>query len=207
MELYEVIRKYAGMLDGPEFTEHAESGTAILVKRDGSIFLAETDGGQWKELEAQNVREVRPGLESERVVAAAEAFVHSSRKAMVISGPPYASICLEAGRGISVVLDDMAQIIGGACAVCENDAKAIARALKKRDAVLVRGAGLITTGHNIYEAVCAAVVSEKSAEVVLKAPVIGGAKPLPAIDVLKMRSFYLKKYSKEERAVHDADEQ
>ena len=49
------------------------------------------------------------------------------------------------------------------------------------------------------EAVVALQVLEKSAEVNLKAEVIGGAKFLPADEAEEMRRMYLEKYSRREQ--------
>ena len=61
----------------------------------------------------------------------------------------------------------------------------------------------ITVGRNPYEAVVAMTVLEKSAEIVLKASAIGGAKELGYFVVNTNRRKYLNKYSRAERRIAD----
>ena len=118
--------------------------------------------------------------------------------AILISRPPYASICIDAKKPIDAVLDDMASIIGETVKIVPYNKTQMAMKLKKADAVMVENGTLVTTGRSLYEAVVAMTVLEKSAEVILKAPVIGGAKKLSHSDCVKMRNFYKKSYSKAE---------
>jgi len=59
----------------------------------------------------------------------------------------------------------------------------------------------VTMGRNLYEAVVAMTVLEKSAEVTLLAEKIGGAKPIPRWEAKLMRLVYKMKYSKAEEKV------
>ena len=61
----------------------------------------------------------------------------------------------------------------------------------------------ITVGRNPYEAVVAMTVLEKSAEIILKASAIGGAKELGYFVVNTNRRKYLNKYSRAERRIAD----
>ena len=85
----------------------------------------------------------------------------------------------------------------------------IASSLRRDSAVLVDPQGelshayAITIGRNPYEAVVAMTVLEKSAEIVLKASVIGGAKELGFFTVNTNRRKYLNKYSRAERRIAD----
>ena len=125
---------------------------------------------------------------------------------MVISRPPYASICIAASHEITAVLDDMAQIVGERVKVVQPGKGAVIRALRRADGVMIEGGSLLTTGRNLYEAFVAMTIVEKSAEVVLKAPVIGGAKKLASRDARRLRSFYQKVYSRSEKEHNDAVE-
>ena len=55
---------------------------------------------------------------------------------------------------------------------------------------------VITAGRTLSEACVALDILEKSAEVNLKASVIGGRKPLGAVDCRLMRAVYRRKYSR-----------
>lgn len=59
----------------------------------------------------------------------------------------------------------------------------------------------MTTGRNLFEAVVALDVLEKSAEVNLKADVLGGVKSIPRAEAKLMRMNYKKNYSKAEQLV------
>lgn len=68
------------------------------------------------------------------------------------------------------------------------------------------GGYAITCGRNLYEAYVAMTVLEKSAEVILKAAVIGGAKPIGSLDCRLMHQIYRRKYSKAEKEHKDDTE-
>ena len=59
----------------------------------------------------------------------------------------------------------------------------------------------MTVGRSLFEAVVALQVLEKSAEVSLKADVLGGAVAVPTEEARKLRRIYLEQYSKAEAAV------
>lgn len=137
-------------------------------------------------------------------------------KAIVYSQTPHLQQCLKDAKPFPAMLDDMAQIFGPSCYIVDgrdgNDSrgKSLFKALKDNVGCLVlkgfnkKGEGVgytVTMGRNLYEAVVATTVLEKSAEVFLLAEKLGGGKPIPKWEAKLMRMVYKKKYSKAEEKV------
>ena len=122
---------------------------------------------------------------------------------MVMAQPKYAAYFARKNQGIDVILDDMAQIIGGRIeAVDSDDFEKIVSAFKKAPAVLLSDIeSALTLGRDPYEAFSAMTVLEKTAEASFGAGAIGGAKTLSGMQIAFHRNKYLKKYS-EIRIVH-----
>lgn len=133
--------------------------------------------------------------------------------AMIICKPVYTGICVDAGREIPAVLDDMAQIIGPTVKRVALNKKAIVKSLINESAVMIENGGdselsgmVITAGRNLYETYTGVLVLEKSAEIILKSSVIGGAKTLSWFNRDRQHSIYIKSYSKTEKEYEDAAE-
>ena len=141
-------------------------------------------------------------------------------KAIVYSQTPACMQCLREDKPFPAMLDDMAQIFGPSACIVDgrekNDSrgKSIFKALKDNVGCLVlkgidkngQGVGYtVTMGRNLYEAVVAMTVLEKSAEVFLLTEKIGGGKPIPYLEAKLMRMVYKKKYSKAESKVKTAE--
>lgn len=154
-------------------------------------------------------------LKESDVVKMSDAHFGTSRSGMharVISQTPYCQRCLREGKTFRAVLDDMAQIVGPEAVIVNTTGSKksaslqMAKAVQKATGFFVQDrvrdgqpAGYtLTIGRNLYEAVVAMTVLEKSAEIALKAGVLGGGKPIPKIEAHLMRKVYKKKYSKAE---------
>ncbi len=137
-------------------------------------------------------------------------------KAIVYSQTPACQQCLKEDKPFPAMLDDMAQIFGPACHIVDGRdgnatrGKSLFKALKDNVGCLVlkdinkggESVGYtITMGRNLYEAVVATTVLEKSAEVFLLAEKLGGGKPISKWEAKLMRLVYKKKYSKAEEKV------
>lgn len=91
-------------------------------------------------------------------------------------------------------LDDFAQLVGSSLKVVdEDDEKAIAKALKEKTPLLVRGKGALCITEEKSDAEALSIVIEKNCRAALAAI---GSKPINPAECLIMRQFYLKKYSK-----------
>ncbi len=191
MDKTDVIRKYAVHLGlQPYYT----AGQAqIFLKKDGYCFVTdpETDFRQFEYACISDCTELADPHKDILMAA-------GDLEALVVARTPYAGICAASGREICASLDDMAQIIGRKVIAVGGSVRSVQKALRKAGAVMVSGDDpyVITAGRTLSEACVALDILEKSAEVNLKASVIGGRKPLGAVDCRLMRAVYRRKYSR-----------
>lgn len=204
MEIKEVMMKYGEMMGRLPYS--VGKTPQILLKGEGRCYATEP-GADFSALTEADILDITDldSIEKDVLMASKE------DKALVLFRTPYVGICVDSGRKIPAVLDDMAQIVGQEVRVVPRTKQAIARALKSAEGVLVKGAVgdseeggyAITSGRNLYEAYVAMTVLEKSAEVILKASVIGGARPLGTMECKLMHQVYRRKYSKAEKEHKD----
>lgn len=191
--IFEMIKKYAKELSGME-----SSLWKIMVCQDGRVY--ETGDG----CDFKNLRQTDVFSEAEAEAYPIERKFLAERKqlkAMVLSRTPYCTLAAEEGRTLLPPLDDMAQIVGPQAEIIPYDGEKIGRALQEAAGCFVRDRYTITVGRSLFEAVVALQVLEKSAEVSLKADVLGGAVAVPTEEARKLRRIYLEQYSKAEAAV------
>lgn len=94
-------------------------------------------------------------------------------------------------------LDDFAQLAGTSLKVVdEDDEKAIAKALKDKRPLLVRGKGALCIAEERDDAEALSLVIEKNCRAALAAI---GSKPINPAECLLMRQIYLNKYSKQSK--------
>jgi hypothetical protein len=217
------MKKYACLVeDQVRFTE--DTDRYILFKKDG-MCCATKKGADFSGLAdsdifvrgvgIKDVPEDEEPADLDPGIARAIEILSSSKvyNAMIISKPAYAGICVDSRHAIPAVLDDMAQIIGSEAKVVKDQAKAVTKALADASAVLVENGRddamsgkVIVAGRNLYEAYTGLLVLEKSAEIVLKSTVIGGARNLSRLNTAIQHSKYLKVYSVTEKEYEDAAE-
>ncbi len=195
---YEIIEKYAAELAAME--GYDRESWKIMVKF-GETCYETVDGADFASLSTDDIRET--GDEDSAHPIERQILQGGSEiNALVLSRTPYCLQAAKQGRPLTAALDDMAQIVGYQVQTVCYEKGAIDTALGKATGCFVRDRGVtITCGRNLYEAVVALTVLEKSAEVNLKAEAIGGAKPLPKIEADLMRMIYKKKYSVAEQEV------
>ncbi|MGN1415095.1 MAG: class II aldolase/adducin family protein [Anaerovoracaceae bacterium] len=199
-EIYELFRKYGAMMASQPYPVGEEAR-----------LLLDTSDGVYGTKKGANLS----ALKESDVVKMSDAHFGTSRSGMharVISQTPYCQRCLREGKTFRAVLDDMAQIVGPEAVIVNTTGSKksaslqMAKAVQKATGFFVQDrirdgqpAGYtLTIGRNLYEAVVAMTVLEKSAEIALKADVLGGGKPIPKIEARLMREVYKKKYSKAE---------
>mgnify|MGYP000853546828 FL=1 len=192
------IAKYARKMT--ELGYSTGDGHRILFKEKDGIY-ATAKGADFADMRDEDiVKLIEPGIPERKVLASL-----GKVNAMVISEPEYCFECIRRGRSIPAVLDDFAQIIGVKAHPVYCSERAMTSALKSSAGILVkpcRGCSdgfAVTVGRDPYEAYVAMTVMEKSAEVLLKADVLGGAKPLGPVKANVERRIYLYRYSKPER--------
>lgn len=196
--IFEMINKYAeelSLMDG-----YRRDVNKIMLNLAGNCYET-ADDADFAALSQDDIEIVSPEDTSHFIEYKLLQGNHDIN-ALVLSATPYCRQAAKQGRPLIAALDDMAQIVGYRVETVSYDEQAVKNALKKAEGCFVKDKGVtITCGRNLYEAVVALTILEKSAEVNLKAEALGGAKPLPKIEADFMRMIYKKKYSKAEQEV------
>lgn len=200
---YELLKKYAKMMADQEYPV---GEAAMLMIDTGEGVYSTKYGANLANLKMEDV---------EKLTIKALPMASVGMKAMVYSQTPYCQKALREARPFKPAIDDMAQIIGPAAYIADgrdgnkHAGKSLKKALKKTSGCLVlRGVGsggkgkgyTVTVGRNLYEAVVAMTVLEKSAEITYLAGTLGGVKYLDPVETRLMRAVYKKKYSKAEQS-------
>ncbi|MBR4020657.1 MAG: hypothetical protein IKI99_05030 [Firmicutes bacterium] len=199
---FALIEKYAKVL--AEMEGYDKENWKIFVNVDGRIYETEK-GADFADLKRGDV--VIASGATGSLFPVEHHLLRSGKDiaAVVLSTTPYCRRFMQYGKDITAAIDDMAQIVGYKASCVGYGDKAISRALKSSTGCLVKDHYTITTGRNLYEAVVALTVLEKSAELNTKAEVLGGVKTLPKLEADLMRQIYKKKYSKAEQEAKKAE--
>jgi L-fuculose-phosphate aldolase len=120
-----------------------------------------------------------------------------SVKSVIHAYPVNIGIIAEAGINIPPILDDMAQIIGPDAKCVEDSDDRIIKVLRKRNACIIKGNGVITYGRSPDEAYTACLVLEKSSKCFVDTAVLGGYRKIDPLEARLMHFVYKKKYSKQ----------
>ena len=206
--IYAYIKKYAAMLAAQPYP--LGLAARLIVETDEGVFgtvkgadLADLSETEVEKLPLSVLPKGRQGIRS-----------------IVISQTPACQEWLRRGQALFPALDDMAQVIGTRAAVI--DARGgLRKAVPQLVRIMRANAGCfvvighaadgsclgytLTVGRTPYEAIVAMTVLEKSAEVALLAEKIGSPQPVSAWECRRMRSIYLKKYSKSEASARAAE--
>jgi L-fuculose-phosphate aldolase len=168
------------------------SGMDYLTLKREDIVLVDPDG---ERLESR--RKPSSELETHLAIYRARADVN----AVVHTHSVFASALACARKKIPPIVEDLAQIIGGAVEINEYRlpgtkelAQSVVKALGDRNACLLVNHGVLTTGRTMTEALYAAEVVEKTAKIFIAAGAVGGAVELSREDVKTMRDNYLSSY-------------
>lgn len=128
--------------------------------------------------------------------------IYRARKDVnVISGSalPYTVSASEKFSRVNPLLDDFAQIVGVSArteAWHEGSEARVVKALKGRNAVLIKGMGAICCTANENDAAAVEMVMEKGCMAYLSAAAHNRIKPIAPIECLLMRVVYKLKYAK-----------
>lgn len=113
----------------------------------------------------------------------------------------FASACAVSRRPIPPIIEDLVQLAGGEISVApyalpgtQELANNTVHALAGKFAVLLANHGVVACGKTLSEAMTAAELVEKAAQIFSWAQLLGGAVPLSDEDVAGMHSFYLEHY-------------
>ena len=206
--IYAYIKKYAAMLAAQPYP--LGLAARLIVETDEGVF------GTVKGADLENLGET----EVEKLPLSVLPKGRQGIRSIVISQTPACQEWLRRGQALFPALDDMAQIIGPRAAVIDAR-KGFQKAVPQLSRVMRTNAGCfmvigrapngtylgytLTVGRTPYEAIVAMTVLEKSAEVALLAEKIGSPQPVSAWECRRMRSIYLKKYSKSEASARAAE--
>jgi L-fuculose-phosphate aldolase len=116
----------------------------------------------------------------------------------------YASIFSALRKTVPCYIEDQAQIIGGEIPVAEyklpGTLDLAIEAVKKFKlgvyGILLANHGIVSIGRNLKEALIAAEIIEKSANIAYHVELMGGGHPLSEDDIKWMRNLYIASYSK-----------
>ena len=206
--IYAYIKKYAAMLAAQPYP--LGLAARLIVETDEGVF------GTVKGADLANLGEA----EVEKLPLSVLPKGRQGIRSIVISQTPACQEWLRRGQALFPALDDMAQVIGTRAAVI--DARGgLRKAVPQLVRIMRANAGCfvvighaadgsclgytLTVGRTPYEAIVAMTVLEKSAEVALLAEKIGSPQPVSAWECRRMRSIYLKKYSKSEANARAAE--
>ena len=206
--IYAYIKKYAAMLAAQPYP--LGLAARLIVETDEGVF------GTVKGADLENLGKT----EVEKLPLSVLPKGRQGIRTIVISQTPACQEWLRRGEALFPALDDMAQIIGTRAAVIDAR-KGFQKAVPQLSRVMRTNAGCfmvigrapngtylgytLTVGRTPYEAIVAMTVLEKSAEVALLAEKIGSPQPVSAWECRRMRSIYLKKYSKSEASARAAE--
>lgn len=130
--------------------------------------------------------------------------------AVVHTHSPYATTCAVTRRRIPPIVEDMAQVVGGAVDVASyalpgtaDLAEKAVQALGEKYAVLLANHGLIGIGQTLAEAVTVCKLVEKAAKMFIWAHLLGGPCILAKEDVSFLHEQYLKHYRLKQWAKED----
>nr|WP_320145736.1 class II aldolase/adducin family protein [uncultured Anaeromusa sp.] len=123
--------------------------------------------------------------------------------AIVHTHSVHASACAVAHKPIPPVIEDVVQLAGGEIPLApyalpgtQELAAQAAATLGSKQAVLLANHGVVCCGTTLAEAMTAAELVEKAAQIYLYANLLGGAKALSDEDVSIMHEFYVSHYRK-----------
>lgn len=206
--IYAYIKKYAAMLAAQPYP--LGLAARLIVETDEGVF------GTVKGADLENLGKT----EVEKLPLSVLPKGRQGIRSVVISQTPACQEWLRRGQALFPALDDMAQVIGTRAAVIDAR-KGFQKAVPQLVRIMRTNAGCfmvigrapngtylgytLTVGRTPYEAIVAMTVLEKSAEVALLAEKIGSPQPVSAWECRRMRSIYLKKYSKSEASARAAE--
>lgn len=111
------------------------------------------------------------------------------------TSPEVMEVCIGEGR-LRPYLDDLAQIAGADVLCVPVETKRIERAMRGRNAVLLRGAGALCAGNTESDMEAVRALLRKGCAAKLYALETGGCRPLGMVDAAFQRRMYTRSYSK-----------
>jgi L-fuculose-phosphate aldolase len=145
-----------------------------------------------------------PSMETKLHVAIYKHFPEAG--AVIHTHSIYASTLAVLHKDLPPIIEDTAQVIGGAVTCAEYAlpgtdqlAENVLTAMGKKRAAFMANHGVVCWGRDMKEAYMTAELVEKAAEIYCIASGMGGAKELSKKDVQVMHDFYVEHYFKRQR--------
>lgn len=185
--------------------EMKKGSKTILMAHHGALILAESKKEAFDKavlLEEICKRSVRGRVNAQPIVIKpfADALMSVINKrfplALLVQSPHVAA-CANKENVIKAQIDDMAQMIGEKIPVVEKQAAKIIMELEKRNAVMVRGMGVIVNGCDEDDTEALKLLVEKAAVCKIHAALCRTDARLSPVDITLMHQVYVMKYSKQ----------
>jgi L-fuculose-phosphate aldolase len=166
-------------------------------RRTGNTFVLKSDG----QSAVYNIDSLPDGASK---AAALHAEIYKcSNAAYIIHSKDEAVVAVsDTERVLKPLLDDLVQIAGVNIKPVKNsliNAKTVARELKNKNAVLLKGVGALCTGITESDAEAVAMILRKGCTADLYAAALNITDRLSTIDAYIQRIIYIKKYSKQKK--------
>lgn len=185
----------------------------VSIRVDDTYMLITPSGRKYEDLQVGDIVMVNyHNYDYQGVVKPSSEFmlhaeiykVREEINAVVHTHQQNASTLAASHHELPPIIDDQAQLIGPGVRVAEYAGsssmqlvKNVVEALDGRMAALMANHGVVSIGRNLEEAFVVSQVLEKAAKAFIEASFLGGAKPIPHTEAIKLHEEYLEKYSKE----------
>lgn len=167
----------------------------------------EIDPGDIFSLKINDLKSATKETEAEWVLHAEIYKYRKEIKAVIQTCSNHLYTAGASGREIPPLLDDMAQIIGPSIRVagCEitgnpKSFRQVFKALAGRNAAILANHGAVCLGRDFNEALVTCEILEKSCRTYLESELMGGGVPVGAIEAWIMHQYFLRKYSRPNKA-------
>lgn len=207
-DVFEVINRYGKMMTSQGYP--VGDAAMMVIETEEGVFSTKA-GADLSNLTEEDI---------EKKYMKELPVPRNDMKALVYSQTPYLTRCLKEAKPFPAMIDDMAQIIGPMCYIVDGrdknkaKGKSMKKAMKHNSGCMVlrgvnsKGEGVgytLTAGRNLYEAIVAMAVLEKSAEIYYLTQKLGGGYPISKNEARLMKALYKGKYSKTEETVRTAE--
>jgi L-fuculose-phosphate aldolase len=190
----------------------AEGSNAVLMARHGALFTAADLDSAFARAEAvedicKKAMKADLGESPEETEPEIEQLLTGIRRAIKFIFPEFEDFGMVETAAVEelsanikrlpAMIDDFAMMIGPDIKSAKySDNDAIVTALGGRNAVMIEGLGILCAATNRADLDAAIMLSKKNALAYLNAATYGEPKPLGYLESRKLRSIYLKSYSK-----------
>lgn len=186
----------------------------VSIRIDDTYMLITPSGRKYEDLQIHDIVKVNyhnynyEGVVKPSSELKLHAEIYNVRKeinAVIHTHQQNASTLAAAHHELPPIIDDQAQMIGPGVRLAAYAASSsmqlvtnVIHALEGRMAALMANHGAVCIGRNIEEAFVVSKILEKAAKAYIEASFLGGAKPIPDSEAIKLHKEYLEKYSTED---------